>query len=206
MLKQLLQVLRSNPMGSKVSYYHAVPGGWYHLGRLGHYRIFKWTNGYANAQRTLNYIRIIAEFILSASIQRYQTGLQLEKMIVCNLYRTLIILWNLVTWTLTIFVMNAGGDWGCQSTTLFPFKISGCRLQLSTLIFTASPQRLFQPMHNAFHNMRVSCQHFTDCGLFLNGVGLGSQYEWTYTSGVWPPIGNCSTSGPITRIMATPRR
>jgi glucan 1,3-beta-glucosidase len=33
----------------------------------------------------------------------------------------------------------------------------------------------------------------TDCGLFLNGVGLGSRYEGTYTSGVWPPIGNCST-------------
>ena len=36
--------------------------------------------------------------------------------------------------------------------------------------------------------MRVSCQHFTDCGLFLNGVGLGSRYEWTYTSGVWLPL------------------
>jgi glucan 1,3-beta-glucosidase len=33
----------------------------------------------------------------------------------------------------------------------------------------------------------------TDCGLFLNGVGLGSRYEGTYTAGVWPPIGNCST-------------
>ena len=33
----------------------------------------------------------------------------------------------------------------------------------------------------------------TDCGLFLNGVDLGSRYEGTYTTGVWPPIGNCST-------------
>jgi len=32
----------------------------------------------------------------------------------------------------------------------------------------------------------------TDCGLFLNGVGLGSRYEGTYP-GVWPRIGNCST-------------
>lgn len=33
----------------------------------------------------------------------------------------------------------------------------------------------------------------TDCGLFLNGVGLGSRYEGTYTSGVWPRVGSCST-------------
>ena len=32
----------------------------------------------------------------------------------------------------------------------------------------------------------------TDCGLFLNGVGLGTRYEGTYP-GVWPRIGNCST-------------
>lgn len=32
----------------------------------------------------------------------------------------------------------------------------------------------------------------TDCGLFLNGVGLGTRYEGTYP-GVWPVVGNCST-------------
>ena len=32
----------------------------------------------------------------------------------------------------------------------------------------------------------------TDCGLFLNGVGLGTRYEGTYTPGVWPVVGNCS--------------
>ena len=32
----------------------------------------------------------------------------------------------------------------------------------------------------------------TDCGLFLNGVGLGTRYEGTYT-GAWPAVGNCST-------------
>ena len=32
-----------------------------------------------------------------------------------------------------------------------------------------------------------------DCGLFLNGVGLGTRYEGTYTSGVWPRVGDCTT-------------
>lgn len=30
----------------------------------------------------------------------------------------------------------------------------------------------------------------TDCGLFLNGVGLGTRYEGTY-AGVWPRMGSC---------------
>jgi glucan 1,3-beta-glucosidase len=34
----------------------------------------------------------------------------------------------------------------------------------------------------------------TDCGLFLNGVGLGTRYEGTYTDGsTWPKVGSCTT-------------
>lgn len=32
----------------------------------------------------------------------------------------------------------------------------------------------------------------TDCGLFLNGVNLGTRYEGTYTSGTWPSQGSCT--------------
>ena len=45
---------------------HAVPGsqnGWNHSGRLGTIGFLSGPMGYANAQRTLNYIRILAEFI-----------------------------------------------------------------------------------------------------------------------------------------------
>ena len=45
---------------------HAVPGsqnGWNHSGRLGNTNFLLGPMGYANAQRTLDYIRIIAEFI-----------------------------------------------------------------------------------------------------------------------------------------------
>lgn len=31
----------------------------------------------------------------------------------------------------------------------------------------------------------------TDCGLWVNGVGLGTRYEGTYT-GNWPVIGSCT--------------
>lgn len=31
-----------------------------------------------------------------------------------------------------------------------------------------------------------------DCGLFVNGVGLGTRYEGTYT-GTWPTVGSCSS-------------
>ncbi len=30
-----------------------------------------------------------------------------------------------------------------------------------------------------------------DCGLYVNGVGLGTRYEGNYTGGPWPVIGSC---------------
>lgn len=32
----------------------------------------------------------------------------------------------------------------------------------------------------------------TDCGLYVNGVGLGTRYEGNYTPGTWPVIGSCT--------------
>jgi glucan 1,3-beta-glucosidase len=45
---------------------HALPGsqnGWNHSGKLGTINMLNGPMGYANAQRSLDYIRIIAEFI-----------------------------------------------------------------------------------------------------------------------------------------------
>lgn len=45
---------------------HAVPGsqnGWNHSGRLGTVGFLNGVMGIANAQRTLNYVRILVEFI-----------------------------------------------------------------------------------------------------------------------------------------------
>ena len=46
--------------------FHAVPGsqnGWNHSGKLGTVNLLNGPMGYANAQRTLDYIHIFAEFI-----------------------------------------------------------------------------------------------------------------------------------------------
>lgn len=46
--------------------FHALPGsqnGWNHSGRLGTINVLIGPMGYANAQRSLDYIRILAEFI-----------------------------------------------------------------------------------------------------------------------------------------------
>ena len=46
--------------------FHAVPGsqnGWNHSGKLGTVNLLNGPMGLANAQRTLDYIRIFAEFI-----------------------------------------------------------------------------------------------------------------------------------------------
>jgi len=45
---------------------HAVPGsqnGWNHSGRLGETNFLRGAMGFVNAQRTLDYIRVITEFI-----------------------------------------------------------------------------------------------------------------------------------------------
>ena len=46
--------------------FHAVPGsqnGWNHSGRFGSINLLNGPMGCANAQRTLDYIRVLAEFI-----------------------------------------------------------------------------------------------------------------------------------------------
>lgn len=46
--------------------FHALPGsqnGWNHSGRLGEINFLNGPMGYANAQRALDYMRIIAEFV-----------------------------------------------------------------------------------------------------------------------------------------------
>jgi glucan 1,3-beta-glucosidase len=52
--------------------FHALPGsqnGWNHSGRLGSVNMLNGPMGLANAQRSLDYIRIIAEFILQLQYQ-----------------------------------------------------------------------------------------------------------------------------------------
>ena len=46
--------------------FHALPGsqnGWNHSGKLGSINVLNGPMGFANAQRSLDYIRILAEFI-----------------------------------------------------------------------------------------------------------------------------------------------
>lgn len=55
---------------------HAVPGsqnGWNHSGKLGTINFLNGPMGYANAQRTLDYIRILAEFISQPEYQNVVT-------------------------------------------------------------------------------------------------------------------------------------
>jgi glucan 1,3-beta-glucosidase len=33
----------------------------------------------------------------------------------------------------------------------------------------------------------------TDCGLWLNGVGMGARYDGTYSGGGYPVVGDCTT-------------
>jgi len=203
---------------------HALPGsqnGWNHSGRLGTIGFLNGPMGYANAQRGLDYIRIIAEFISQPQYKDVVTifGIMNEPqggtMGADALTRFYMEAYNIIR--------NAGGvgegkgpyvsihdgfrarsDW----VDVFP---NADRLALDThpyLSFTsqsANPISSYAttPCTSWAGGVNTSMGAFglttagefsnavTDCGLFLNGVNLGTRYEGTYT-GVWPRVGSCT--------------
>jgi len=204
---------------------HAVPGsqnGWNHSGRLGGIGWLNGPMGYANAQRSQNHIRTLAEFI---SQPEY-------KDVVCffgilNEPQASVIGQN----TLSRFyldayniVREAGGtgtgngpyvlihdgflprsDWvgvvpdaDRLALDSHPYLCFDGQSSAPMSTYAQTPCQTWGGLVNAsmatfgFTNAGEFSNAVTDCGLYLNGVGQGTRYEGTY-AGVWPVIGNCST-------------
>ncbi|THH06748.1 hypothetical protein EW145_g3869 [Phellinidium pouzarii] len=203
--------------------FHALPGsqnGWNHSGKLGTINVLNGPMGYANAQRSLDYIRIFAEFIsqpeykdvvvmfgITNEPQPSTFGMDQLKRYYLQSYD---------------LVRTAGGTGagngpfvsyhdGFQGQNNWAGFLPGAdRISLDTHPYLCFATQSSNPLSSFVKtpctawgaNMNTSMSAFglsaagefsnaiNDCGLYVNGVGLGTRYEGTYP-GTWPVIGTC---------------
>ncbi|KAH7909262.1 exo-beta-1,3-glucanase [Hygrophoropsis aurantiaca] len=204
--------------------FHALPGsqnGWNHSGKLGSVNVLNGPMGFANAQRSLDYIRIIAEFISQPE------------------YRDVVVMFgitnepqgNLVGQdALSRYYMQAyvnvreasgvgegngpyisyhDGFLGLNQWAGFlpnadrialddhPYVCFGGQSSAPMSSYAQTPCTAwgseFNTSMGAFGMTAAGefSNAVTDCGLWVNGVNLGTRYEGTYTPGTWPSMGSC---------------
>ncbi|KAG7085336.1 hypothetical protein E1B28_002902 [Marasmius oreades] len=185
---------------------HAVPGsqnGWNHSGRLGEASFLHGPMGYANAQRTLDYIRILAEFAAQPQYKDVITIFGIINEPRCD-FTGKDQLAGFYAQAYQI-VRDAGGPWVSIHDCMMgkdawaTFMPDADRLTLDT-----HPYMAFGNQDSDGWGKKIStpCQWGTefnksqgvfglnnagewslginDCGLFLNGVDEGVRYEGRY--------------------------
>ncbi|KAG5717966.1 putative glucan 1,3-beta-glucosidase D [Termitomyces sp. T112] len=204
---------------------HAAPGsqnGWNHSGRLGTINVLNGPMGYANAQRTLDYIRILAEFISQPQYSSVVTmfgilnepqGPTVGQDALARFYMEA---YNIVR--------NAGGigenkgpfisfhdgflprsQWAGEfpnadrmSIDTHPYICFGTQSSAPMSSYKNTPCTTWGGLVNTSSaNLGLTTagefsNAVTDCGLWLNGVNLGTRYEGTYP-GSGQSVGSCST-------------
>ncbi|KAF7353600.1 Glycoside hydrolase [Mycena venus] len=206
---------------------HALPGsqnGWNHSGRLGSYNVLFGPMGIANAQRSLDYIRILAEFISQPEykdvipmfgVTNEPQGTAITQDILSRYYLQA---YNNVRLASGIGQGN-GPFVSFHDGFLGPDKWSGflpnadrasidmhpylCFSGQSADPITARTSQPCDSWGGLFNNTMANfgfivagefSNAVTDCGLYVNGVNLGTRYEGTYTlDGNHPDLGNCTT-------------
>ncbi|KAL4065459.1 glycoside hydrolase family 5 protein [Scleroderma citrinum] len=204
---------------------HALPGsqnGWNHSGKLGTINVLNGAMGFANAQRSLDYIRIIAEFISQPEYQDVVVmfGITNEPeapvMGQSALSRYYLQAYTNVREASGIgagkgpFVSFHDGFLGLDQWAGFLPNADRTALdQHPYLCFTTQSDSAMStyaqtPCSAWSQGFNTSMSAFgmtaagewsnavTDCGLWVNGVGLGTRYEGTYP-GDWPKVGNCTS-------------
>ncbi|EPQ58738.1 hypothetical protein GLOTRDRAFT_12654, partial [Gloeophyllum trabeum ATCC 11539] len=203
--------------------FHALPGsqnGWNHSGKLGSINMLNGPMGYANAQRSLDYIRILAEFISQPEYKDVVvmfgiTNEPQESVVgVENLSRYYLEAYNIVREASGVGEgkgpMISYHD-GFQSLTSWADFLPGAdRIALDShpyLCFGGQSDAAMStyaktPCNTWANNFNESMSAFgltgagefsnavTDCGKWVNGVNLGARYDGTFT-GNWPSQGSC---------------
>ena len=202
---------------------HALPGsqnGWNHSGRLGTINVLNGPMGLANAQRSLDYIRILAEFISQDEYKDVVVmfGITNEPQAPTfgqdALSRYYLQAYNMVRTASGIgegngpFISYHDGFLGQDNWA--GFLPGADRISLDTHPYLCFSSQSSAPLSSFVDtpcsawgpNMNTSMTAFglsaagefslatNDCGLYVNGVGLGTRYEGTYP-GTWPVIGSC---------------
>ncbi|KAF7338687.1 Glycoside hydrolase [Mycena venus] len=206
---------------------HALPGsqnGWNHSGRLGSYNVLFGPMGIANAQRSLDYVRILAEFIsqpeykdivVMFGITNEPQGTAITQNVLARYYLQA---YNNVRLASGIgqgngpFVSLHDGFLGTAQWKGFLPNSDRVSLDMHPYLCfqgqSADPitQRKDQPCDAwgaEFNNTMTSfgfvvagefSNAVVDCGLYVNGVGLGTRFEGTYhLDGDHPNLGDCAT-------------
>lgn len=204
---------------------HAVPGsqnGWNHSGRLGTINFLNGPMGYANAQRTLDYIRILAEFISQPQYKDVVTMFG-----ILNEPQGSIVGQDALSrfyFEAYQIIRNAGGtgqgngpfisihdgfiprnQWAnvfpnADRITLdsHPYICFGGQSADPMSSYSTTPCTTWGSLVNTsmaafgLTNAGEFSNAVTDCGLWLNGVNLGTRYEGTYP-GSGASVGSCTT-------------
>ncbi|CAK5264244.1 unnamed protein product [Mycena citricolor] len=195
---------------------HTLPGsqnGWNHSGRLGSYNVLYGPMGLANAQRSLDYIRILAEFIsqpeykdvvaifgITNEPQGNQIGMDSLSRYYLQAYQEVRTASGLGAGNGPLVSVHNGFVDLNQFNGMFPGADRFTLDYHPYLCFAGqSPDpigsHLTQPCSSWGAQINNSMANFgfilagefsnavTDCGLYVNGVGQGVRYEGTYNQG-----------------------
>ncbi|KAF8894486.1 glycoside hydrolase family 5 protein [Infundibulicybe gibba] len=202
---------------------HALPGsqnGWNHSGRLGAINFLNGPMGYANAQRSLDYIRILAEFISQPQYKNVVTmfGIMNEPQ-ASTIGQDALSRFYLEAYNI---IRQAGGtgagngpfisihdaflprsSWvdvlpNADRVTLdsHPYLCFGGQSDAAMSTYAKAPCTTWgAPVNTSMGAFGLTnagewSNAVTDCGLWLNGVNLGVRYEGTYAGG-GARVGSC---------------
>ncbi|TFL03517.1 glycoside hydrolase superfamily [Pterulicium gracile] len=203
---------------------HAVPGsqnGWNHSGRLGETNFLRGPAGYVNAQRTLDYIRILTEFIsqpqykdvvpmfgILNEVKNDQTG---EENVLAFYYEAYRIMREvggigagngpIISYHDAFLPRSTFNEWLPNADRIsldnHPYLCFNEQSSAPYSTYINTPCTAWSDNYQSVHNnfgLIVAGEFsnaITDCGLYLNGVGDGTRYEGDYIHGTWPRRGSC---------------
>ncbi|KIY43608.1 glycoside hydrolase family 5 protein, partial [Fistulina hepatica ATCC 64428] len=203
---------------------HAIPGsqnGWNHSGRLGSINFLNGPMGFANAQRALDYIRILAEFV---SQPQYSSVVAmfgiLNEPVVSTFGQSQLSAFYLQAYDVVRKASGTGEGKGpfisFHNGFLDLTEWSGVYPNADRIALDSHPYIAFGGQSDAAMStyattpctawgasFNTSMANFglttagefsnavTDCGKYLNGVNLGVRYEGTYTGGTYERVGSC---------------
>lgn len=205
--------------------FHALPGsqnGWNHSGKFGTFNVLYGPMGIANAQRSLDYIRIIAEFIsqpeyrdvvvifgITNEPQGTSIGFDALSRYYMQAYNYIRKASGIgegngpfISYHNGFFSLSQWADWLPNADRIalddHPYICFDSQSSAPMSTYAQTPCTTWGGLMNTSMSAfgLTAAGEFsnavTDCGLYVNGVGLGTRYEGTYTPGTWPAIGSCT--------------
>ncbi|KAF8322657.1 glycoside hydrolase [Clavulina sp. PMI_390] len=203
---------------------HTIPGsqnGFNHSGRLGVINFLNGTMGIANAQRAMDYIRIITEFISQPQYKHVTLWSFLNEPVLSTIGRDILSHFYLEAHDTIRNITGIGAGQGpyisFQDSFLNPVGWQGYMEGADRLVLDSHPYLCFanQVLSPLSEQLARPCQawgasfnqsqnafgvtvagewalSFNDCGLWLNGIGLGSRWEGTFPGYSGPVGGSCA--------------